>query len=152
MLLRQSTLKLYTWKAQHYKWRGCTAILFSFCTIWGLQLWTYGGASVLSNSVPCLVLLECSVTSTDLTYNRLNHRNWSHTLDSGCESLNIRTWRQYIEDSGLLVCGSVIVDYVSLEDKNSALLENVWNHSMIQHHIPEDLNSQHSCCENLKFI
>jgi len=59
---------------------------------------------------------------------------------------------QYVEDSGLLVCGSVILGYLSFEDKNAALLKNIWNCSTIQHHIPEGLNSQHSCCENLKFI
>jgi len=64
----------------------------------------------------------------------------------------MRTWRQCVEDSGLLVCGSVILGYLSLEDKNTAILENVWNHSTIQCHISEDLNSQHSCCENLKFM
>ena len=52
----------------------------------------------------------------------------------------------------LLVCDSVVLGYLYLKDKSTALLENVWNHSTIQHHIPEDLNSENCCCENLKFI
>jgi len=52
----------------------------------------------------------------------------------------------------LLVCGSVFLGYLFLEDKNTALLENVWNHSTIQNHIPEDVISQYCCCNNLKFI
>jgi hypothetical protein len=123
MLLKQWTLTLNTWKVQHYNWRGCTAIPLAFCVIWGHQLWTHAGASVLSNSMPCLVLLECLFTSTRLTYNALNPGNWSHTLDVGRGRLNIRTRRQYVKDSGLLICCSVFLGYLSLEDKNTALLE-----------------------------
>jgi hypothetical protein len=86
-------------------------------------------------------------------------------------SLNILLFRSFInihgvvfllfEGSSLLYCDVLSdccpfifkgqADFLSLEDEDAVICKTTGNTNPVtQFHIPEDLNSQHHCCEHLK--